>query len=114
MTTYMYDGHATDHMRRFPRPSPSILAYCKRSKTGGEEVLGTRINKHYTDPLRENLAHTIRVNYSQEVTFNENVITIAIGRRCYTVCVQNALFTTNGVISCSLVHVQLFCQFHCV
>ena len=32
-----------DHMVRNPRPSPSIFAYCKRSKTGGGEGLGTRL-----------------------------------------------------------------------
>ena len=29
---------------KFPRPSPSIFAYCKRSKTGGIEGLGTRLH----------------------------------------------------------------------
>ena len=28
---------------KFPRPSPSVFAYCKRSKTGGVEGLGTRL-----------------------------------------------------------------------
>ena len=32
-----------DHVRRFPRPSPSVFAYCKRSKTRGVEGLGTRL-----------------------------------------------------------------------
>jgi len=31
-------------MMKFPRPSPSIFAYCKRSKTGGVEGLGTRLD----------------------------------------------------------------------
>ena len=30
-------------MMKFPRPSPSIFAYCKRSKTGGLEGLGMRL-----------------------------------------------------------------------
>ena len=38
-----FDGCATDHMMKFPMPSPSIIAYCKRSKTGGIEGLGTRL-----------------------------------------------------------------------
>ena len=38
-----YDGRATYHVRRFPRPSPSVFAYYKRSKTGGVEGLGTRL-----------------------------------------------------------------------
>ena len=28
---------------KFPRPSPSVFAYCKRSKTGGVQGLGTRL-----------------------------------------------------------------------
>ena len=28
---------------KFPRPSPSVFANCKRSKTGGVEGLGTRL-----------------------------------------------------------------------
>jgi len=31
------------HMTRSPRPSPSIFAYCKRSNTGSENGLGTRL-----------------------------------------------------------------------
>ena len=34
---------AADHVVRFTRPSPSIFAYCKRSKTGAGEGLGTRL-----------------------------------------------------------------------
>ena len=41
MTTY--DGRAAYHVRRFPRPSPSVFAYWKRSKAGGAEGLGTRL-----------------------------------------------------------------------
>ena len=39
----MYDGCAAYHVRRFPRPSPSVFAYWKRSKAGGVEGLGTRL-----------------------------------------------------------------------
>jgi len=39
-----FDGRAADHVMKFPRPSPSVFAYCKRSKTGGVEGLGTRLN----------------------------------------------------------------------
>ena len=39
----MYDGRAAYHVRRFPRPSPSVFAYWKRSKAGGVEGLGTRL-----------------------------------------------------------------------
>ena len=35
----MYDGCATYLVRRFPRPSPSVFAYWKRSKAGGVEGL---------------------------------------------------------------------------
>ena len=34
---------AADHVVRNPRPSPSVFAYCKRSKTGGGKGLGTRL-----------------------------------------------------------------------
>ena len=34
---------ATDHVVRFTRPSGSVFAYCKRSKTWAEESLGTRL-----------------------------------------------------------------------
>ena len=40
----MYDGRAAYHVRRFPRPSPSVFAYWKRSKAGGVEGLGTRLS----------------------------------------------------------------------
>ena len=39
----MYDGRAAYHVRRFPRPSPFVFAYWKRSKAGGVEGLGTRL-----------------------------------------------------------------------
>ena len=39
----MYDGCAASHVRRFPRPSPSVFAYWKRSKAGDVEGLGTRL-----------------------------------------------------------------------
>ena len=39
---------ATDHVVRFTRPSPSVFAYCKQSKTGAGEGLGTYITStHY-------------------------------------------------------------------
>ena len=41
----MYDGRAAYHVRRFPRPSPSVFEYWKRSKAGGVEGLGTRLVK---------------------------------------------------------------------
>ena len=37
---------AADHVMEFPRPSPSVCAYCKRSKTGGVEGLGRRLDIH--------------------------------------------------------------------
>ena len=37
------DAHGTDHVVRFTRPSGSVFAYCKRSKTGVGERLGTRL-----------------------------------------------------------------------
>jgi len=40
-----FDGRAADHVMKFPRPSPSVFAYRKRSKTGGIEGLGTRLSK---------------------------------------------------------------------
>ena len=39
------DACAADHVVRFTRPSPSVFAYCKRSKTGAGEGLGTRLVK---------------------------------------------------------------------
>ena len=38
-----YDSRAEDHITVFPRPSPSIFGYSKRSKTGGIEGLGMRL-----------------------------------------------------------------------
>ena len=35
---------AADHVVRFTRLSPSVFAYCKRSKTGAGEGLGTRLS----------------------------------------------------------------------
>ena len=37
------DGCAADHMVRFTRPCLSVFAYCKQSRTGGREGLGTRL-----------------------------------------------------------------------
>jgi len=34
------------HVTTPPRPSPSVFAYCKRSKTGGGNSLGTRLSWH--------------------------------------------------------------------
>ena len=41
-------GIPNNHVMKFPRPSPSVFAYCKRSKTGGVEGLGTRLQP---DPM---------------------------------------------------------------
>ena len=41
---------AADHVVRFTRPSPSVFAYCKRSKTGAGEGLGTRLVLYSPDP----------------------------------------------------------------
>ena len=48
----MYDGRAAYHVRRFPRPSPSVFAYWKRSKSGGVEGLGTRLQLRSMRHLR--------------------------------------------------------------
>ena len=37
-------SRAADHVMKYPRPSPSVFAYCKRSKTGGVEGLETRLD----------------------------------------------------------------------
>ena len=37
------DVCAADHVVRFTRPSPSVFAYCKQSKTGAGEGLGMRL-----------------------------------------------------------------------
>ena len=37
------DACAADHVVRFTTPSPSVFAYCKQSKTGAGEGLGTRL-----------------------------------------------------------------------
>ena len=37
------DACAADHVVRFTRPSPSVFAYCKQSKTGAGEGLGMRL-----------------------------------------------------------------------
>ena len=42
------DACAADHVVRFTRPSPSVFAYCKRSKTGAREGLGTRLDKGHS------------------------------------------------------------------
>ena len=38
------DVLAADHVVRFTRPSGSVFAYCKRSKTGAREGLGMRLS----------------------------------------------------------------------
>ena len=42
------DACVVDHELRFTRSSPSIFAYCKRSKTGAGEGLGTRLEDLYS------------------------------------------------------------------
>ena len=44
------DACAADHVVRFTRPSPSVFAYCKRSKAGAREGLGTRLISRTTAP----------------------------------------------------------------
>ena len=39
------DARAADHVVRFTRPSGSIFAYCKQSKTETGEGLGTKLMK---------------------------------------------------------------------
>ena len=39
------DACAMDHMVRFTRPSSSVFAYCKQSKTGAGEGLQTRLGQ---------------------------------------------------------------------
>ena len=34
---------------KFPKPSPSVFTYCKQSKTGGVEGLGTRLIPNHID-----------------------------------------------------------------
>jgi len=36
-------GFELQHVTKSPRPSPSIIAYCKRSNTGGGNGLVTRL-----------------------------------------------------------------------
>lgn len=43
---FLYPGHIvliSPHVTKSPRPSPSILSYCKRSSTGEGNSLGTRL-----------------------------------------------------------------------
>ena len=41
------------HVTLSPRPSPSVFSYCKRSKAGGGNSLGTRIaSMYYTEQER--------------------------------------------------------------
>jgi len=55
-----YDSQAVDHVMKFPRPSLSIFAYCKRSKTGGADV--SWVQKATSQLYRRNvpLVHTSR------------------------------------------------------
>ena len=53
-----FDGRATDHVMKFPRPSPSVFAYGKRSKTGGIEDPGTRLQC----PMPTNAQHPMSTN----------------------------------------------------
>ena len=47
----LYVMCAADHVVRFTRPSPSVFAYCKRSKTGAREGLGTRLTPRASDDV---------------------------------------------------------------
>jgi len=51
-----FDGRAADHVMKFCRPSLSIFAHCKQSKTGGVEGLGTRLISSPTNSLPGNEA----------------------------------------------------------
>jgi len=50
-----------DYVMKFPRPSPSIFAYCKQSKTGGVEGLGTRLGLTMKATPRTHLSGLIQV-----------------------------------------------------
>ena len=50
------DACAADHVVRFTSPSPSVFAYCKRSKTGAGEGLGTRLYPSlYGGPFQDSM-----------------------------------------------------------
>ena len=67
----MYDGRAVYHVRRFPRPSPSVFAYWKRSKAGGVEGLGTRLGAHtFAGGNSYYLEIAVHVSYIQHVHGN--------------------------------------------
>ena len=53
---------------KFPRPSPSIFAYYKPSKTGGIEGLGTRLGR---DERREEETHGEKYGLGQKLTVND-------------------------------------------
>ena len=55
---------AADHVVRFTRPSPSVFAYCKRSKTGAGEGLGTRL---YSTAPHHGLAVAMDSAKSQQI-----------------------------------------------
>ena len=54
-----------DHVVRLTRPSGSVFAYCKRSKTGAGEGLGTRLIFSLWLPLTTGQNVSIRLLYSR-------------------------------------------------
>ena len=80
------DACAADQVVRFTRPSPSVFAYCKRSKTGAGEGLGTRLQMHkcrsfvtvfHTWKMAMHSAHyhsLIPLAYSEGTEFLSNLI----------------------------------------
>ena len=38
-----------DHVIKTPRPSPSVIAYCKQSTTGGVQGLGMRLSWYWNE-----------------------------------------------------------------
>ena len=77
---------APDHVVRFTRPSPSIFAYCKRSKTGSGEGLGMRLHTSPLHGLKTKLiphpnfkqAAGIALPYKYHICFNHLLSNMAV------------------------------------
>ena len=66
------DARGRDHVVRFTRPSGSVFAYCKRSKTGAGEGLGTRLPRKVIEGLGTRLAWDRNELYMHDDAIHHN------------------------------------------
>ena len=83
--TIVNSEHTADHLVRFIRPSPSIFAYCKHSKTRGGEDLGNEGRPKYVYPKKLVWQRVVFVRWKgQGIHFVLGLRHVPSGNQCIT------------------------------